>query len=594
MDNEIFKHLNQQQKEAILHVFGPSVILAGAGSGKTRVLVYKVLYLIKNEKINPSSIIMITFTNKAGDEMKERIIKIGQVKNLGFIGTFHSFCASVLRKFADYLGYQRNYVIYDEDDQKSLMKELLKEMMIKKYTADFFLNQISLAKNQLITPDKYLDTFNFGEKYELIQKVYEKYQKKLKKHNAMDFDDLLVNTIALWKENKEILELYQNKISHILVDEFQDTNLAQYELVKLLSQKNKNLTVVGDFSQSIYSWRGADIENLKKFQKDFPQAKVFYLDENYRSTQKILDFAYKVISKNVTHPILHLKSNNHPGEDIVFYEAENEEDEAIYVTNQIIKLSKEGFLPNQIAVLYRVNAQSRIIEEAFLHYGLPYILIGGTRFYERKEIKDILAYLRFIVNEKDEVALKRIVNLGKKRWEKFKKSLPDLKEMTQTKTTNEIIEKVFEVTDYLDFYDLEDPEDFSRIENIKELKSVALNFPNINDFLQQVALVEQEYYEGEKKNKNKEGIRLMTLHAAKGLEFDVVFIVGVEEGILPHSRSSDDLYSLEEERRLFYVGITRAKKKLFITFTRRRFIFGSRTYSLKSRFLDEEEEGFEI
>lgn len=588
MKEEIFKHLNQKQKEAILYSFGPSIILAGAGSGKTRVLVYKVIYLINYQNINPHSIIMITFTNKAGDEMRERIIKIAKVRNLGFIGTFHSFCASILRRFADRLGYGNNFVIYDEDDQRSLIKEVLKETLIKKYSPDFFLNQISLAKNQLVTPEKYLENFNFGNKFELIQLVFEKYQKKLKNNNAMDFDDLLMNVIFLWRENNSILELYQNKISHILVDEFQDTNFAQYELVKMLSRKNKNITVVGDFSQSIYSWRGADIENLKKFQKDFPQAKVFYLDENYRSTQKILDFAYKVIAQNVTHPILYLKSNNHKGEDIVFYEAENEEDEAIYVTNQIIKLTKEGFLPNQIAVLYRVNAQSRIIEEAFLHYGLPYVLIGGTRFYERKEIKDILSFLRVIVNEKDEVALKRIVNLGKKRFNKFKEKLNELKEMTNTKTTNEIIEKVFEITDYLDLYDLEDPDDYSRIENIKELKSVALNFPKITDFLQQVALVEQEYYEGEKKNKDREGVRLMTLHAAKGLEFEVVFIIGVEEGILPHSRSLDDLYSIEEERRLFYVGITRAKKKLFITFTRKRFIFGSRTYSLKSRFLEEE------
>ncbi|MGB9707216.1 MAG: ATP-dependent helicase [Microgenomates group bacterium] len=587
MKEDIFKYLNEKQREAVSCSFGPSIILAGAGSGKTRVLVYKVIYLIKNQNVNPQSIIMITFTNKAGDEMKERIVRIAQVENLGFIGTFHSFCASILRKFADYLGYENNYVIYDEDDQKSLIKEVIKNMAVKKYTPDFFLNQISLAKNRLITPEKYLDIFNFGEKFELIKSVYEKYQKKLKKHNAMDFDDLLLNVIFLWRENKSILELYQNKISQILVDEFQDTNVAQYELIKMLAKKNKNITVVGDFSQSIYSWRGADIENLKKFQKDFPEAKVFYLDENYRSTQKILDFAYKIIVKNVTHPILYLKSGNQEGEEITFYEAENEEDEAIYVTNQIIKLTREGFLPNQIAVLYRINAQSRIIEEAFLHYGLPYILIGGIRFYERKEIKDVLSFLRVIVNEKDEVALKRIINLGKKRFNKFNEKLSDLKEMLTTKTTDEIIEEVFEITNYLDLYDLEDPDDYSRIENIKELKSVALNFPNINDFLQQVALVEQEYYEGEKKNKDKEGVRLMTLHAAKGLEFEVVFIIGVEDGILPHSRCLDDLYSIEEERRLFYVGITRAKKKLFVTFTRKRFLFGSRTYSLKSRFLEE-------
>lgn len=590
MIEEIFSKLNEKQKLAVVYHGGPSIILAGAGSGKTRVLVYKVIYLINHLKIDPFSIIMITFTNKAGEEMKKRIMKFNKKNNLGFIGTFHSFCAKVLRKFANTLGYSNNFVIYDEDDQKSLIKEILKESETKKFTADYFLNRISQAKNQLIYPQDYLEYFGNSFSSQLTGEIFEKYQKKLKANNAMDFDDLLLNTVYLWKKDKKILNYYQEKISYILVDEFQDTNLVQFELIKLLGKRVKNITTVGDFSQSIYSWRGADIENLKRFQLNFKKAKIFYLEDNYRSTQKILDFAYKIISKNTTHPILKLKANKEKGEDIIFYEAENEEDEALYVVHQIITLSKEGYLPNQMAVLYRTNAQSRIIEEAFLHYSLPYILIGGIRFYQRKEIKDILAFLRLVLNPDDEISLKRIKKLGSKRYKKFKEEIKNLRKISHSKTTNEIIEKIFEITDYLSLFNLENPEDYARIENIKELKSVAVNFPNLIDFLNQTALVEQEYSESEKKTKDNNAVKLMTIHSAKGLEFEIVFIIGVEEGILPHSRNSDNLFDLEEERRLFYVGITRAKKKLYITFTKSRFIFGKRIYSIKSRFIDDDED----
>ncbi len=359
-------------------------------------------------------------------------------------------------------------------------------------------------------------------------------------------------------------------------------------ITKKLGEKHKNVTIVGDFSQSIYAFRGADIANLEKFQKDFPKSKVFNLETNYRSTQTILDFAYKIISKNKTHPILQLLAKNAPGDEIVFFEGGTEQDEAIYVTEEIERM-KDRYPYTAFAVLYRTNAQSRIIEEAFLHMGTPYVLIGGTRFYERKEIKDILAYLKLIVNPKDQVARDRGLKLGKRRFEGFAKLFQEIKDSYEDYSTEALMEKVFEATGYLDLYHPDDPEDATRIENIKELKSVAISFPKIVEFLEQIALVESEYFEKEKKGA-KDGVKLMTLHQAKGLEFDVVFIVGVEEGILPHSRSSDDHFQIEEERRLFYVGITRARKKLYITHARRRFIFGRRGESLKSRFLFENEE----
>ena len=424
-----------------------------------------------------------------------------------------------------------------------------------------------------------------------IAEVYFKYQKELKKNKALDFDDLILEAVNLFLKNKDVLEKYQNKFRYLLVDEFQDTNYIQYLLTKLLAEKFRNVTAVGDFSQSIYSWRGADMRNLEKFQQDFPETKIFNLEQNYRSTQTILDFAYKIIAKNSTHPILNLFTSNGKGSEIDFYEAEDEEEEAIYIANKILE---SGQFP-EYAILYRTNAQSRVLEEALLHYSIPYVLIGGTRFYERKEIKDILSYLRLLANPNDEIALDRIRKLGKKRFEEFKilysKSVLKLKSLS----TVELLEEIFKKTRYLELYNPDLEEDYARLENIKELKSVAMNFPNLTKFLEQVALVESEYFIGEKNFRQRLGqdknnrVKLMTLHQAKGLEFPVVFIAGVEEGILPHSRSVDDLFSLEEERRLFYVGITRAKEKLHITYTRGRMIWGRKGASLKSRFLEDED-----
>lgn len=594
MDLNILKHLNSKQKESVINYGGPTVILAGAGSGKTRVLVTKVVYLIKEKKINPSAIVMLTFTNKAAAEMKERINKQLKGKaNLGFVGTYHSFCVRILRQFWEQAGLDKNFIIYDDDDQKTLIKQIISEKKLEKKTPGYFSYYISLAKNQMITPENFLESFEFHQSA-LVADVYFHYQKKLEINRGVDFDDLLIKTVYLFQKNKHVLDYFQNKFQYFLVDEFQDTNFVQYLLTKLLAEKSKNITVVGDFSQSIYSWRGADITNLKKFENDFEGTKTFYLEENYRSTQKILDFAYNVISKNSTHPILHLFTDNKPGEDVVFYQADNEQAEAIYVAEEIVRLISVNNIiePPNFAILYRTNAQSRVLEEVLLRYGIPYILVGGTRFYERKEIKDILAYLKLLINPNESVSLERIKKLGKNRFEKFKNLYEEMKDKLDIYPTDEIMEKLFETVGYLKMYDSEDPDDFSRLENIKELKSVALSFPKLLDFLEQVALVESEYSQHEKETKGNRRLVLMTLHQAKGLEFDHVFIVGVEEGLLPHSRSIDDQFQLEEERRLFYVGITRAKKTLYITNTRKRFIFGQQGYSTPSRFIEDEQNSY--
>ena len=582
MEINIINQLNNKQKEAIEKITGPSIILAGAGSGKTRVLVSKVINLIENHHVPQGSIIMITFTNKAATEMKTRIKKY----HLGFIGTFHSFCVRLLRIEGQAIGLKNNFLIYDDNDQIALVKLVIKKLNIgKRYTPAYFLNRISGAKNMLISPLRYLELFKDSISRE-IALVYNEYQQELKKTGAVDFDDLIMSTVNLLGKNKDILSKYQDKYRYILVDEFQDTNYAQYVLTRMLGKKYQNVTIVGDFSQSIYSWRGAEIKNLEKFKNDFSKVETFYLEENYRSTQKILDFAYGVISKNSTHPILNLFTKKKGGEEISFFEAENEEEEAIYIAT-IIQNLNNIYKNHEIAILYRTNAQSRVIEEVFLHYGIPYVLIGGTRFYERKEIKDVLSYLRLLINPVDRISVERVIKLGKRRWEDFKKFYEQNKDTASDMETNQLIEKIFSATKYLELYDEKDEDDFSRLENIKELKSVALAFPSLTQFLEQVALVESEYFEGEKKGQSQDAVKLMTLHQAKGLEFPVVFIAGVEEGILPHGRSVDDENSLEEERRLFYVGVTRAKQKLHITYAKRRFIFGRRTEAVKSRFLDD-------
>lgn len=555
--------LNKQQQEAVEQVAGPVLILAGAGSGKTRVLTYRVAYLIEEKKVSPEEILLVTFTNKAAAEMKQRLVTLVS-NSMPLAGTFHSICSKIL--------HQENikFTIYDDNDSVDLIKTVMEKMDIstKNFNPHAVLVTISGAKNQLISAIEY-PQYARGFWQETVSQIYLSYQKALKEADALDFDDLIMETVRLFKKSPEILEKYQNKWRYILVDEYQDTNNAQFELTRMLAKKYGNICVVGDFSQSIYSWRGADYRNLLKFKTEFSKGKTFNLEQNYRSTQMILDAAFNVISKNTSHPILKLWTESLGGEKIQLYEARNEQDEAMFVIKQLTSNFSD------FAVLYRTNAQSRVLEEAFLHEGIPYILVGGTRFYERKEIKDVLAYMRILHNPKDTVSLKRAEKLGKNRLAKFNNH-----EFTD-KPTIELLDEIVQVTSYLDFFDQENEEDLARLENIKELRSVAQEFPIISDFLENVALVEKE----SNRRVDKNAVTLMTLHAAKGLEFPVVFMVGMEEGLFPHSRALMDKLEMEEERRLCYVGITRAKQKLYLTYARRRLFFGTRTENMISRFI---------
>ncbi len=586
--------LNKEQREAVTSVEGPCLILAGAGSGKTRVLTYRTAYLI-DSGIPDENILLTTFTNKAAGEMKERISKLLGTKHSVFVATFHSLCAKLLRIEGNYIGIPKNFLIYDSQDQKDAIKEAFNilGLSIKEYKPSSILNTISQAKNELIDETAY-PTFARGHFQEVVSRVYVVYQKLLKENAALDFDDLILKTVELFRKNPDVLEKYQNKFQYILVDEYQDTNHAQYLLTKLLSQKWNNICVVGDFSQSIYSFRGADFLNLTKFKEDFKNSKTFSLSQNYRSTQKILDSASAVISKNNSHPVLKLWTENKQGEDISIFESINEQKEAEFVVENILKIMEErpSLKFYDFATLYRTNAQSRLLEEMFIHQGIPYILIGGTRFYERKEIKDVLAYLKILSNSKDKVSLKRIEKIGKGKFAKFLEFEKKFREKGEEKTID-ILDDVIKACDYLSLYDEKDEEDLGRLENIKELRSVAVAFPDLTIFLENVSLVEQEYIPDHVKEEQgkKDAVNLMTLHAAKGLEFAVVFMVGMEEGLFPHSRSIMDKNELEEERRLCYVGMTRAKEKLFMTYSRKRLFFGQKTNNIVSRFLLELPEG---
>ncbi len=592
MQTDFLNDLNNEQKLPVLQTEGPMIVLAGAGSGKTRVITYKVLQLIK-KGIDPLNILAVTFTNKASSEMKERIKKAiaqEEVENQPLITTFHALCAKILRIDGKDIGISQHFVIYDTQDQLDTIKEIMGKLglSIKDYKPSSILATISQAKNQVITDIDY-PKYARGHFQEVVSRVYTLYQKLLKENDALDFDDLLLKVIELFKKNPLTLEKYQNRFRYILIDEYQDTNQAQYILTKLLAAKWKNICVVGDFSQSIYSWRGADFQNLMRFKDDFSNTQTYPLSQNYRSTQKILDAASAIITKNKSHPVLTLWTENPHGEDIVIYEASNGYQEAEFIINQISLLKRENINFSNIAVLYRTNAQSRVIEEVFLHQGIPYTLIGGTRFYERKEIKDVLSYLRLLANPKDTVSHKRLEKLGKGRFEKFLTAKEQLKDIQQL-ITIDLLDRIIKETGYLSFYDEKDEEDRQRLENIKELRSVAVEFPNLTEFLENIALVEQEYMPDRRVGKNPPAdgaVTLMTMHAAKGLEFPIVFIVGMEEGLFPHSRSLMNRQELEEERRLCYVGMTRAKEKLFLCYARRRLFFGQKTTTTISRFLME-------
>ncbi len=586
MISNLLQDLNSQQQLAVMATDGPVVILAGAGSGKTKVLTYRVAYLIQEKKVNPESILMVTFTNKAANEMKERIKSLisklqAPSSNLPYAGTFHSLCAKILRKEGKYLGLPTNYLIYDEDDSLSAIKEVMQKLDIspKNFNPKAVLTTISQAKNELISALEY-PQYARGFFQETVARIYLIYQRTLKESDALDFDDLLMETVRLFQKETGVLTKYQETFRYILVDEYQDTNHAQAVLIKLLAKKYKNICVVGDASQSIYGWRGANFRNVLEFKDNFPTLRTFNLEQNYRSTQRILDAAHAVIRHNTSHPVLKLWTDNPAGTKLYLYEGRSEKDEAEFILQTV----KNGPL-NDFVILYRTNAQSRVFEEAFLHQGIPYTLVGGVRFYERKEIKDVLAYLRVLANPKDTVSYKRIEKLGKGRLEKFLEFSQEIK--VKDLTTMEILDKVLKATGYLELFNPEVEEDLYRLENIKELRSVATEFPDLINFLENVALVEQEYLPERSlgNNDKKNAVTLMTLHAAKGLEFPVVFMVGMEEGLFPHSRSLMDREELEEERRLCYVGITRAKKQIYFTYARRRLFFGQRTSNIISRFL---------
>lgn len=593
-DIDCISGLNKEQKEAVTYTNGPLLVLAGAGSGKTKVLTHRVAYLISQNLIRPENALLLTFTNKAAGEMRERILSLLTKTGLPAgtsvqAGTFHSFCAKVLRIEGENIGIPRNFVIYDESDQKETVKDIMEDLnfSVDQYNPASILNGIGEAKNMMLSPAEYLN-FVKSEWQEVAAKVYIEYEKRLKEAGALDFDDLLIKAVVLLKSAPETLEKWQERLTHIFVDEWQDTNKIQYVLTKLLVGARENITAVGDASQSIYSWRGADFRNINYLMRDYPNIKVINLEQNYRSTGNILDAANLVISKNTSHPILKLWTEKEKGARIKLYAARNGFDEAEFVVDTINQLSKNSIKYSDAAVLYRTNAQSRVLEEAFLHAGIPYVLVGGVKFYDRKEIKDVLAFVRYLTNPKDKVSENRIEKIGIRRFEKleiFRIENPDLSGLT----TLDILDAVIQKTDYLALFQRETEENITRLENLKELRSVATEFPDVNEFLENVALVELSQNSDKslvKRNQSgRDAVTLMTLHAAKGLEYPVVFIVGMEEGLFPHSRSLMDSAQMEEERRLAYVGITRAKAQLFLTYANSRLYFGERISNPPSRFL---------
>lgn len=613
--DDILKGLNKQQKDAVTFSGDSLLVLAGAGSGKTKVLTHRAAYIVSQKLANPENLLLLTFTNKAANEMKERINKLLSTisylpSTAPFAGTFHSFCARLLRIDGSRIGIPRSFLIYDDNDQKDLIKQILQKLDLPKeyYNPGSISAQISEAKTMMLSPLEYAEVTR-GKNQEKIFLIYNEYEKELKKAGALDFDDLLLRGVEILKEDRFTLEKWQSKLTQIFVDEWQDTNKVQYKLTKLLVGDRKNLTAVGDAAQSVYSWRGADYRNITYLTKDYPTIKVINLEQNYRSTQTILDAANSVIKKNTSHPILSLWTNKKGGNKIKLYRARNELDEADFIISQIENLITKGYEFFDMSILYRTNAQSRVLEEALLHAGIPYVLVGGVRFYERREIKDVLAYLRLIANPSDSVSRARVEKLGVRRLEKFNGLADSLRSTDHSKnykkinshserreesqfTTLELLDSVIQQTDYLSKYKVENEENLTRLENIKELRSVAMEFPDLYEFLENVALIEAEQLDTGKirsrttdHDSPRNSVTLMTLHAAKGLEFGVVFIVGMEEGLFPHSRSLFDMQQLEEERRLCYVGITRAKEILYLTYAGKRMFFGQKSSNPPSRFI---------
>ena len=612
-------NLNDMQKEAVIYKDGPMLILAGAGSGKTKVLTTRIAYLINEYNVNPYNILAITFTNKAAKEMKERVCNIIGNDTPIIISTFHSFGVRILRENYNLLGYKSNFVIIDSDDSLTLIKKILKDMNIDPKTFNPYMirNKISSSKNEFVSPEEY-KKFVCNENDDIIYKVYKKYQEILFKNNSVDFDDLLILPIKLFKENEEVLQKYQERFKYILIDEYQDTNHAQYLLVKLTSEKYKNICVVGDNDQSIYGFRGSNYKNILNFEKDYKDCKVVILEQNYRSSKTILDAANSVIKNNELRKDKNLWSDNKVGENITYYKALDEIDEALYVIRKIKELKKENIEYSDIAVLYRTNAQSRVFEQEMLKQNIPFKIVGSFYFYSRREIKDLLAYLRLVLNEDDDISLERAINTPKRgigtktiqdlynvankdntslfnaitsgKALEFKNLIIELKNDLEKHTLTEFIDIVLEKSGIKK--ELENEKTLEadiRLENLNEFKSVTKTFEerlgeiSLEEFLTEISLVSDvsEYKD------SKDCITLMTVHSVKGLEYPCVFVVGLEEGIFPHRNSMDSKSDLEEERRLMYVAITRAKNKLFITNARRRMIFGSESSSIPSRFINE-------
>lgn len=625
--NKIYDRLNEAQLEAVTHSEGPLLIMAGAGSGKTRVLTCRIAHLLE-QGVEPWRILAITFTNKAAAEMKERVAKlVGASAKRIWISTFHSFCAKFLRYEIESLsGYKKNFVIYDSGDSQAVIKACLKELNLddKQYVPNAIQSAISNAKNALQTAGEYAQLAG-GFYEQKVAEIYTLYQQKLKENNALDFDDLLLLTVKLLDQNDAVREKYSEQFRYIMIDEYQDTNRAQYLLAQLLAQKHGNLCVVGDADQSIYAWRGADIRNILDFQSDYADAKVIKLEENYRSKRNILDAANAVIEHNSSRLPKLLKTRQEPGEKISCYLAGHERDEAQFIADTLLGQHTLYHIPyGDMAVLYRTNAQSRVIEEALMRAGIPYTMVGGLKFYDRKEIKDVLAYLKVLFNPADSLALLRIVNVPKRglgntsiervtdyaaeqginlfdvisnpdqvpkltskakhQFENLSTLLFDLMGKAATLKADDLIEQILDKSGYLAELEAEKtPQADARIENLKELLSVAKDFPELENFLEQVALVSDI----DSADLEEDRAILMTLHAAKGLEFRVAVLAGLEEGIFPHARTLASDEEVEEERRICYVGITRAKEKLFLTYARNRTIFGRTQASAPSRFLDE-------
>ncbi|MFS9027814.1 DNA helicase PcrA [Streptococcus cristatus] len=635
--NPLLNGMNDRQAEAVQTTEGPLLIMAGAGSGKTRVLTHRIAYLIDEKMVNPWNILAITFTNKAAREMKERAAALNPATQDCLIATFHSMCVRILRREADHIGYNRNFTIVDPGEQRTLMKRILKNLNLdpKKWNERAILGTISNAKNDLIDEVAYANMA--GDMYtEIVAKCYTAYQKELRQSEAMDFDDLIMLTLRLFDQNPDVLTYYQQRYQYIHVDEYQDTNHAQYQLVKLLASRFKNICVVGDADQSIYGWRGADMQNILDFEKDYPEAKVVLLEENYRSTKTILQAANEVIRNNRNRRPKNLWTQNEDGEEIVYYRANDEQDEALFVARTIDRLSREGYSHKDFAVLYRTNAQSRTVEEALLKANIPYTMVGGTKFYSRKEIRDVISYLNLIANPSDNISYERVVNEPKRgvgpgtvdkirdfaasqeislldasanimlspvkgkaaqAVYEFANLILDLRDRLDDYSVTELVELVLKKTGYSAALAAQATlESQARIENIEEFLSVTKSFDENPDnpadetgldklsrFLNDLALI-ADTDDGEQESSE---VTLMTLHAAKGLEFPVVFLVGMEENVFPLSRASEDEDELEEERRLAYVGITRAEKILYLTNANSRLLYGRTNYNQPTRFLRE-------